>query len=253
MEADLQAFRRTLDDIRSMCDAAAQDKTNHEASAECASGKRTLPPQADQLAEEDRAATIAFLSELRGLVEQLRKGGGRRTMVLFSDGFDLVPGRVAYELLSAYFPDIQGISLHTVDRIQDMEAVLRLAANANIPIYTIDSRGLYTSSFFDASNGGGSAHVASAVMGAMNQADSMAGQTLLEIAAATGGTAFQNNNNILDGLQRAFADGREYYMLAYVPSRPDLDGKFHTISVRTRNGKWVVSAKRGYWATDSPK
>jgi hypothetical protein len=62
------------------------------------------------------------------------------------------------------------------------------------------------------------------------------------------GTAFQNSNNILTGLQRAFADGRQYYMLAYVPSNSDPDGKFRPISVRLRDGKMVVKAKRGYWA-----
>jgi hypothetical protein len=31
-----------------------------------------------------------------------------------------------------------------------MEPVLQLAANSNIPVYTIDSRGLYTSPYFDA-------------------------------------------------------------------------------------------------------
>jgi VWFA-related protein len=246
MESDLRSFRHTLDEVRTICDDA-------QAKQECEMRKHTLPPEADQLAEQDRFATVAFLGQFRGLVDQLRRGGGRRTIILFSDGFELVPGKLAYDLLSAYFPSIQGVSIHTADRIQDMEAVLRLAANASIPIYTIDSRGLYTSSYFDASSHGGSTHVAPAVMSVMNRTDSSAGQTLSEIAAATGGTAFRNSNSILDGLARAFADGREYYMLAYVPSRSDLDGKFRTISVRARDGKWVVSAKRGYWATAAAK
>ncbi len=42
------------------------------------------------------------------------------------------------------------------------------------------------------------------------------GLTLSEIAAATGGTAFKNSNDLFTGLERAFADGREYYVLAYV-------------------------------------
>ncbi len=88
-----------------------------------------------------------------------------------------------------------------------------------------------------------------AVMSAMNSNATEAGQTLSEIAAATGGTAFQNSNNILTGLQRAFADGREYYMLAYVPSNSNLDGKFRAISVRVRDSKSAIGAKRGYWAT----
>ena len=88
-----------------------------------------------------------------------------------------------------------------------------------------------------------------AVLGAMNGNATEAGQTLSEIAAATGGTAFHNGNDILNGLRRAFADGREYYVLAYVSSKSDLDGKFRAISVRVRDSKLVIGAKRGYWAT----
>ena len=52
----------------------------------------------------------------------------------------------------------------------------------------------------------------------------------------------------MSGLERAFADGRRYYVLAYVPSSSNSDGKFHSISVRLRESKMLVSAKRGYWA-----
>jgi VWFA-related protein len=87
-----------------------------------------------------------------------------------------------------------------------------------------------------------------AVSGIMDSDASEAGGTLSEIAAATGGTAFQNSNDVLAGLQRAFADGRQYYMLAYVPGNANPDGKFRAISVRLRDKKMVVKAKRGYWA-----
>jgi hypothetical protein len=52
----------------------------------------------------------------------------------------------------------------------------------------------------------------------------------------------------MSGLERAFADGRRYYVLAYVPISSNSDGKFHSISVRLRESKMLVSAKRGYWA-----
>jgi len=240
MEADLREFRRALDEARAACDA--RDPA-------CPPMKNRLPSEARQIAEQDRVYTLTFLSQFRSLIEQLRRGTGRRTIILFSDGFQLVPGQLAYELLSAYFPEISGISLRTVERMPDMEPVLQLAANSNIPIYTIDSRGLYTSPYFDASNSGGVARLAPAVLSAMNSNATEAGQTLSEIAAATGGMAFHNSNDILGGLQRAFADGREYYMLAYVSNNANLDGKFRAISVRVRESKLTVSAKRGYWAT----
>jgi VWFA-related protein len=168
-------------------------------------------------------------------------------MVLLSDGFQLVPGKQAFELLDAYFPETRS-SLRTVDRMTDLESVLRLAANMNIPIYTIDSRGLYGQGYFDASNPGSASRLAPKVLGIMNTVASEAGDTLSEIAAASGGTAFKNSNDIFAGLERAFADGRQYYVLAYVPVNANPDGKFRAISVRMRDGKLSVNAKRGYWA-----
>lgn len=239
-ESDMSSFRRLLDEARAACDA-------HDPS--CPALRSRLPGEANQIAEQDRMYTLTFLTQFRALIEQLRRGTGRRTIVLFSDGFQLVPGRLAFELLSAYFPELRSDSLRTVDRMPDMEPVLQLAANSNIPVYTIDSRGLYTASFFDASSRGSAVRLAPAVLSVMGGNAMEAGQTLSEIAAATGGTAFRNSNDIFNGLQRAFADGREYYMLAYVSSNSNPDGKFRAISVRLRDTKLMVNAKRGYWAT----
>ena len=240
IEADMRAFRGLLDEARAACDAGQP---------ECQPMKNRLPAEAGRIAELDRFYTRTFLCQFRSLIAQLARDGGRRTIVLFSDGFQLVPGKLAFELLVAYFPELRGYALRTVDRMPDMEPVLRLAANSNIPVYTIDARGLYTSPYFDAANSGGVARMAPDVQRAVESNATDAGPTLGEIAAATGGTAFQNSNDILSGLQRAFADGREYYMLAYVPGNANPDGKFRAISVRVRDNKLVVSAKRGYWAT----
>jgi VWFA-related protein len=239
---DLSAFRRKLDEVRTACDAGLP---------ECRPGKAMLPGAAGQIASQDQMYNVSFLSQFRSMAQTLSRVPGRRTIVLISDGFQLVPGKEAFDLLVAYFPEFRSMSLRSLDRMTDLDPVLHLAANSNIPIYTIDSRGLYTSPFFDASNSGGSPRLMPAVSSVMDSNASEAGGTLSEIAAATGGTAFHNSNDILAGLQRAFADGRQYYMLAYVPGNANPDGKFRAISVRLRDKKMVVKAKRGYWAAPS--
>jgi VWFA-related protein len=238
MQSEMLDFRRALDAVRTACDTGGP---------ECIM-KKQLPGQASRIAAEERTYAVTFLSQFHAAVKELSRTAGRRTIVFISDGFQLAPGKLASELLVAYFPEFESMLLRTVDRMQELDPILRLAANSNIPIYTIDSRGLYTSPYFDASNPGGVASVTPAVLSVMNSDASEAGGTLSEIAAATGGTAFQNSNDILAGLQRAFADGRQYYLLAYVPANP-ADGKFHAISVRLRDKKMVVKTKRGYWAT----
>jgi len=195
-------------------------------------------------------ANLAFLQQLRNLVEHLARATGRQTMVLVSDGFQLVPGKQAADVLGTNFGNSQ--SSPVLDRLTELEPILRLAANHNIPIYTIDSRGQYTQSVWDASNHGPTHVTAPGVVGATDYSAIDAADTLREIATVTGGTAFQNNNDIFAGLERAFADGRQYYMLAYVPANANPDGKFRAISVRVRDGKLSVNAKPGYWAEEKP-
>lgn len=235
---DLLDFRRQLDRIRAACDAGQP---------ECQL-KSMLPSRANEIASAERVYNMSFLTQFQSVVQQLSRARDRRTIVLISDGFELVPGKEAFELLVAYFPEMRSNGLRTTERMPDLDPILRLAANSNIPVYTIDSRGLYTQSFFDASNPGGVSRMMPALLSIMSTADSDAGATLSEIAAATGGTAFQNSNDLLMGMKRAFADGRQYYLLAYVPSNSNQDGKFRSISVRLRDHKVVVQAKRGYWA-----
>ena len=69
-----------------------------------------------------------------------------------------------------------------------------------------------------------------------------------ELARGTGGLFFENNNDLSKGIERAFADGREYYVLAYVPKNKSEDGTFRHIAVEVSNKKWHVNAKAGYWA-----
>ncbi len=237
MLAELKAFRQALDNARRACDTG---------SPLCVPLKIALPPQAEQIASQARLYDVSFLQNLRRVIEELAKGGGRRTIVLVSGGFQLVPGKEAFDLLEGYFGS-RGPA--EVDRLTQLDAVLHLAANHNIPIYTIDARGLYTQSFYDASDSGPTRSMGPTVLAVTNRSAAEAGETLREIAAATGGTAFQNSNDIFAGLARAFSDGRQYYVLAYVSTNANQDGKFRAISVHLRDQKLAVSAKRGYWAS----
>jgi VWFA-related protein len=105
--------------------------------------------------------------------------------------------------------------------------------------------------YFDASNQGSSSRMAPAVQQTMNTIASAEGDTLSEMAAATGGIVFHNSNDLLAGIKRAFADGRDYYTVAYVSTNSSLDGNFRSIRVEVSDRKAVVNAKRGYWATEN--
>jgi VWFA-related protein len=260
VNADMDRLRRDLLTTRGACNLAASDPPMVP---QCESGMARLNMLTQQIGEMDRTLTIDFLRQFRGLISQLARARDRRTVVLISDGFSVEPGREAAALMDAYFPfashclvPSQGPSAMrcvksdvTPIRLTDeFEPILRLAARSNVVIATIDSRGLYGQSGFDALSAGNPVNVDGAVGRAERTEASSKGNTLAEIAAATGGTNFHDNNNLLTGLQRAFADGRDYYTLAYVSSNETLDGKFRAIKVEPRDRKMNVSAKRGYWA-----
>ncbi len=239
---EMRQYVRRLDEVRQACDQHMPD---------CEPGMRELPSRADAIERQERVVNSSFLDQLRNLVQQLARGRERRTIVMFSDGFQLLPGKEAYDLLAGYFESFRSLALRGLEPLQGLDSVTRMAANSNIPFYTIDSRGLYTSGFYDASGGGTASRMGPLVLAATTAAETDAGLTLAVIAGDTGGVAYQNSNDLFRGLQRAFADGRQYYMLAYVPSNVATDGKFRAITVRLKDGKLKIQAKKGYWA-DAP-
>lgn len=257
LNAEMERFRRDLVQTREACDLVAQDKMYQ---GQCESGMARTNSASTQIGESERTLTMGFLREFRALISQLARARDRRTVVLISDGFGIEPGREAYSLFDAYFPfashclvprsvNCQRGGLMNMARMQEeFEPILQLAARSNVTIDTIDSRGLYGQKAFDASNAGNPSSVDGGVGRVERGLAASAGNTLMEIAEATGGTAFHDNNDLLAGLQRAFADARDYYTIAYVSDNANFDGKFRAITVEVRGRKVVVNAKRGYWA-----
>jgi VWFA-related protein len=257
--SEMERFRRDLAQTRYACDLIAQDPGGMY-TINCETGMARTNLQAQQIAELDRTLTVGFLRQFRSLVAQLARARDRRTIVLISDGFQIEPGREAFSLVNAYFPPASHClvppnvycppsTMLATQRLQDeFGPILQLASTRNVTIDTIDSRGLFGQQAFDASNPGNPATVDGAVGRVERDTAAARGNTLAEIAEATGGTAFHDSNNLLGGLQRAFADARDYYTLAYVPENANHDGKFRAITVQVRGRNVIVNAKRGYWA-----
>jgi VWFA-related protein len=256
LASEMESFRRDLAETRSACDRAS----DHLLLAKCAAGLDRATQRARQIAELDRTLTIGFLRQFRSLVTQLSKGRERRTILLVSPGFQIEPGREALAMVDAFFPPASHClvppdvfcppsAMQSASRLADeFEPILKLAAATNITIHTIDSRGLYGQKAFDASSTGLSVSVGGAVDRVERNTAADQGNTLAEIANSTGGLHSHDTNDLLGSLQRAFADGREFYTLSYVSTNPVADGKFRAITVQVRDPHAVVNAKRGYWA-----
>ena len=224
-------------------------------SDEICDGKRQqLQTWAGAGANERSLLTRTFLRQLGQLVGSLADQPGKRSLIFISDGFNLRPGRDLFGLLAAYFQDPGEVIRNPGDDLRpELMEIVHLATTHDIAFYSLDSRGLYGAS--------GAAYDAS-VEYEMTRSTVLSPQiqqlqysmaledqdAMAELASDTGGLFFRNGNDLLKGLRQALADGREYYMLSYVPTNRTSDGKFRAIKVDVSGRGLVARAKRGYWA-----
>jgi len=249
----VEEFRSFLEETRIACETGGVTEL-----MKCKLRLDLLPGQAEALAQRNVPTTIAFLETLKSVVEQFPGTPTRGELILISDGFLLNPASESFGLLAAYFPDaydhpgIRAAGLRARDdRFQsDFDSIVRAAARRNVRIHTIDSRGLYVAENFSASSRGSVTSRDPAVMSYTDDISRESGNSLAEIAAATGGIFIHNTNDLLAGMRRVLADGRDYYILSYVSNNSNMDGKFRTITIKLRDSKLTVRAKRGYWATE---
>ncbi|HKS97018.1 MAG TPA: VWA domain-containing protein, partial [Terriglobia bacterium] len=70
-----------------------------------------------------------------------------------------------------------------------------------------------------------------------------------ELAAATGGEAIHNTNDLAAGLSSVSAPPAVYYTLAYSPTDLKPDGRFHALKIKLANRRGlIVDARQGYFA-----
>jgi len=174
----------------------------------------------------DRDTRLA-LDTLRTLVRRMAAVPGSRTIVIVSPGFYL-----------------------TLEHRSDETDLMDRAIRANITIGSLDARGLY------AMVPGGDVSTAAPPSMASNLRTQIAAESasanadvMAELADATGGTFFHNNNDLAEGLRRVAAPPEFIYALGFSPRDLKLDGSFHALKVTlTKNGGgYRLQARRGYF------
>jgi hypothetical protein len=146
-----------------------------------------------------------------------------------------------------------GISKTGIDNQAQLEASINAAMKANVVIYPIDARGLMADP-----PGGDASKAASRGAGAFNGSqynsqratinDSQ--ETLVTLAADTGGKAFTDSNDLELGIEQAQQTLNSYYILGYYATNNTEDGKYRKISVKLTNGMSAkLDHRPGYWAS----
>jgi VWFA-related protein len=195
--------------------------------------------------EDFRASIFASgtLGAIRYVINGMSRLPGRKSIILFSDGFRMFPRD------EEGHPE-NGMIFELMRKLVDQ------ANRASVVINTIDSRGLVYTGYTAADNVTDTS--AEAMMRSMSDRSDQLFETqqgLAFLAEETGGLAIRNNNDLSGGV-RKILDDQSYYLVAYEPEDETFDAnkvKFNKISVRVTRKDATVRTRSGFFSVASPE
>ena len=205
------------------------------------------------IAEKDVALTEArvaiTLSALQQLARYLSAYPGRKNLIWVSGGFPIV-----------LFPDSVFLNPSVTPRtfMSEIQKTADLCTAAQIAIYPVSAEGMMIHSVYQADASAISEQSPGIMsrnnvdqMNAESQSVSSTRLVAESLAKNTGGQAFFNSNDMKDILTRVTNQGMHYYALSYTPTNTKTDNRFRHTRVESTSPKYVLSYRRGYYATDS--
>lgn len=184
--------------------------------------------QALTLGEQDVQVS---LGSVKGYVRRMATLPGQRTLILVSPGF---------------------LTL-TSQALADESEIMNAAAEANVTISTLDSRGLYVSEI-DASERGGSTSFSTRLKSEYRRNSmSLNENVMAELADGTGGTYFHNSNDVEGGFQRLTSAPEYLYLLEFSAGNVKQKGSYHRLKVKLDQEGLTLRSRKGYFAPKSPR
>jgi VWFA-related protein len=212
-------------------------------------GTETPPPSASTAATDEAAAAAeetaadADAAELEMFNNDLRL----RALRTLAESLQPIEQKKAIIYFSA------GMQRSGQDNQVELRSAVNAAVRSNVSIYPVDTRGL------QAVVPGGDARQASGRGQGMFNGRGMAQQfsrlaasqdSLVSLAADTGGRAFTDSNNLGAAFARVQRDMAAYYLLGYSSNNKNKDGRFRRIQVRLKKPDtgYRLEARNGYYA-----
>jgi VWFA-related protein len=189
----------------------------------------TVHATAYSLYEENQFRYRQLLSSLKQQVRSLKHFEGRKSLILFSDGF-------------------------LADDVRfDLQEIVDAALRSGVVFNTLDIRGLYTTEL-DASKSGIVSR-RSDLFTTLSQKSqirfddmSQQDQPLHQLSHETGGIHIGNTNDLAGGLKKILNTDSSYYVLSYASPLSASDGRYHRIKVDVNRPGIHISYRRGYYA-----
>ena len=144
-----------------------------------------------------------------------------------------------------------GMQRTGIENQSELRAATNAAVVANLSIYTLDIRGLQAlppgGEAQNASLRGTSAYSGQAQLNALNS-NFQTQETLVTLAADTGGKAFLDSNDFSKVFKGVQDDTSMYYLLGYHSTNTARDGKYRRITVKVNRPGVKLDFRRGYYA-----
>jgi len=169
------------------------------------------------------------LQALRAVAEQVANVPQKKSLIYFSSGMQRTG----------------------IENQSELRTATNAAVIANLSIYTLDLRGLQAlppgGEAQNASLRGTSAYSGQAQLNALDS-NFQTQETLVTLAADTGGKAFLDSNDFGKVFKNVQDDTSMYYLLGYRSTNPARDGKYRRITLRVNRPGVKLDFRRGYYA-----
>lgn len=194
---------------------------------------------AGQSLDDFRSSVFATgtLGALRYIVTGMSQLPGRKSVILFSDGFKM------FEQDESGFQESGRV-------LEFLRQLVDTANRSSVVFYTVDARGLQTLGFTAADA------ISDTSPDAMNKAAQSRRDQLLDtqeglsfLAEETGGFAIKNSNDLSGGVRRVL-DDQSYYLLAYEPDSDTFDPakrKYNKLEVKVLRKGLTARYRSGFF------
>lgn len=185
--------------------------------------------------------SVGTLGALSYIIRGMRDLPGRKSLMLVSEGFQLINDRKPTRVYDA------------------MKVLADLANRSSVVVYTLDPRGLQFPGMATAEDDIGIVPPDAVIENALqnreaNFADSQ--QSLRYLAYETGGIPYVNQNNIGVGLRKVLEDQNGYYLMGYQPDAETFDpkkNKFNNLTVKLKRDDLKIRYRSGFYGITDEK
>lgn len=177
------------------------------------------------------SSTYSEVDTLKQVLATIGAIPGRKNVLWFNGGSAL------YLEPNPTGDNLNGPSVSEVQIESDLRDIYDQLEADRVSLYPIDARGLVYLPANRPGQGGQKAIVAM-----FNQHSLMS-----DMAAATGGRAYYNNNGLSQIASQVVSNDASYYTLTYSPDDLHLDNKWHKLKVNVGEPSYKLSYRQGYF------